>query len=220
MSWVVSGIVILIVVGLFVIVTDGRYFGKWLVFLVYDRLGPSIFGWQSERERWLELVAGLNLRGDEKVLDVGTAVGDLPLSIASMPNFQGQVVGVDWSARMIAQANASVRQRNLADCAQFQVVDIRQGLPFPDDSFDLVFCLGLIETWPYPEKILAELHRVLTPDGLMVLSLYKGTAAAIAAVDYDWYQKQLTALGCTKLEIRPCRGNQDVVVAFLGQQAV
>lgn len=213
MSWIAWGIVFLSVMGLFVIVTDGRYFGKWLVFLVYDRFGSSIFGLSSEEARWRQLAADLALRGDEKILDVGTAVGDLPLSIASMPNFQGQVVGVDWSVRMIAQAKASARQRSFNDQAIFQVVDIRRGLPFPDGSFDLVFCLGLIETWPHPEQILAELHRVLAPNGKMVLSLYKGRAAVLAAVDYSWYQEQLQALGCTNLAIRPCRGNQDVVVA-------
>ena len=87
---------------LFVMLTDGRYFGKGLMRWVYDRVGPAMFAARSEAEQWRRLVQKLRLGGDERILDVGTAVGDLPLTLAAMPGFRGQVVGVDWSQKMIA----------------------------------------------------------------------------------------------------------------------
>ena len=38
-------------------------------------------------------------------------------------------------------------------------------LPFEDESFDFVACKAILEHVPYPEKAIAEMHRVLTPGG-------------------------------------------------------
>lgn len=43
-------------------------------------------------------------------------------------------------------------------------------LPFPDYSFDLITSFETIEHLDYPEKFLAEIKRVLKPDGIIVLS--------------------------------------------------
>ena len=36
----------------FVLLTEGRYFGKGVIRWVYDRFGPAIFGAHSEADRW------------------------------------------------------------------------------------------------------------------------------------------------------------------------
>jgi ubiquinone/menaquinone biosynthesis C-methylase UbiE len=202
----------------FVLVTDGRYFGKGLTHWIYDRLGPSIFGLRSETDRWRALVDRLSLRGDERVLDVGTAIGDLALSFAAMPEFRGHVLGIDWSPRMIAVATEAANRRGLEGKVRFEVVDVREGVPFEEDSCDLVFCLGLLETLPQPESLLAELRRLLAPGGRMVLSLYRGWASAGASLSLGWYRRHLVALGLGDLEVLPCRRNQDVVVARLAER--
>jgi ubiquinone/menaquinone biosynthesis C-methylase UbiE len=197
----------------FVLITDGRYFGKGLTRWVYDRLGPSIFGLRSEADRWRTLAGQLSVRGDERALDVGTATGDLPLSWVSVPEFRGRFVGVDWSPRMIAAASRAADQRGLEEKARFQVVDLRRGLPFEEAEFDLVFCLGLLETLPHPASILGELCRVLVPGGRIVLSLYRGWSLTGATLSLKWYRRHLAALGLGDLRVLPCRRSQDVVVA-------
>ncbi|RME43692.1 MAG: class I SAM-dependent methyltransferase [Chloroflexi bacterium] len=210
---------------LFVMLTDGRYFGKRLTRWVYDRLGPAIFSAQSEAERWQRLARMLQLRGDESILDVGTAVGDLPLTIATMPGFHGRVVGIDWSPRMMAAAQAEAARRGLSDRVTFQVADVREPLPFEAGEFDVVVCLGLLETLPRPGRVLRELNRVLKPRGALVLSLYRGWSAWHTALSLEWYQEHLAELGLGNLQVGPCRRNQDVVIARLerrkqaGQQA-
>lgn len=215
MRWiifVILGLAGLIV--LFILLTDGRYFGKRLMWWVYDRVGPLIFGAQSEGERWRTLVDALRLQGDESVLDVGTAVGDLPLTLAAMPGFQGQVVGVDWSQKMIQAATHEARRRGLQSQVNFRVADLRHGLPFTDGSFDVVFCLGLLETMPRPERALRELRRVLAPRGIMVLSLYRqGWSSRIVALSLQWYEECLAQLGLGNLHVAPCRSSHDVVIA-------
>ena len=215
MGWMI--LAILGVIGaatLFVIVTDGRYFGKRLMHRVYDHLGPAIFSARSEAEHWRDLAEALNLRGDEALLDVGTAVGDLPLTIAAMPNFRGRVVGIDWSLRMVAVAQAEATRRGLNSRASFQAADVRKALPFEDGEFDVVSCLGLLETLPHPDRILRELRRVLKPDGALVLSLYKGgPTQQLVALGLDWYQQHLTTLGLQDLQVVSCRRHHDVVIA-------
>ena len=152
----------------FVLLTEGRYFGKGVIRWVYDRFGPAIFGAHSEADRWQKLAERLDLCGDEVMLDVGTAVGDLPLTLALLPDFRGRVVGVDWSPRMMAAAGREAHRQELDGQVQFGVVDAREALPFTGAAFDLVFCLGLLETLPHPEPVLREFKRVLKPGGWLV----------------------------------------------------
>ena len=197
----------------FVLLTEGRYFGKGVMRWVYDRFGPAMFGAHSEADRWQGLAERLELRGDEAILDVGTAMGDLPLALARLPDFRGRVVGVDWSPRMMVAATREAQRQGLGDQVQFGVVDVRGALPFASAKFDLLFCLGLLEALPHPELVLHEFKRVLKPGGRLVLSLYRGWAAWNTALSLEWYERHLVPLGIRDLQVLPCRSNQDVVVA-------
>ena len=86
-------------------------------------------------------------------------------------------------------------------------------MPFENDNFDVIFCLGLLETLSQARKVLAEFKRVLKPEGTLVLSLYRGWASLGASLSYDWYKLNLFELGAKNLRIVPCRQNQDVVIA-------
>jgi ubiquinone/menaquinone biosynthesis C-methylase UbiE len=208
-GWVILAIAVLVI-----LLTEGRYFGKGLLRWVYDRAGPAMFGARSEAAQWRRLIERLGLCTEARVLDVGTAVGDLPLTVAARPGFRGQAVGVDWSPRMIDRANREAQRRALHDRVTFRVVDIRQGLPFEDGSFDVVFCLGLLESLPRPGQALAGLARVLAPGGTMVLSLYqRGWSSKVAVLSLSWYERHLDALGLDSIEVAPCRRSQDAIIA-------
>ena len=89
------------------------------------------------------------------MLDVGTAVGHLPLTLAARPGFRGSVTGVDWSRRMVERARAEAHRRGLEGRVDFQVADLRAGLPFADGAFDVVVCLGVLEAQPRTDRVLA-----------------------------------------------------------------
>jgi ubiquinone/menaquinone biosynthesis C-methylase UbiE len=197
----------------FVLVTDGKYFGKPLVRWVYDRFGSLIFDARAEDGRWRGLAEALQLRGDETVMDVGTAMGALPLTIAAQPCFRGRVVGVDWSPRMVAAAHTEAKRLGLDDRVVFQVADVRQPLPFNDREFDVVCCLGVLEALPNPDAALGELVRVLKPGGTMALSLYRGAAGWLAALDINWYRERLLPAGLGDLQVIRHRRSEDVLVA-------
>lgn len=212
MNWIIGGI--LGIVGfiiLFVVITDGRYFGKRLTYWLYDRFGAAMFGSRSEAARWRQLAGALAWRGDETILDLGTAVGDLPLTLAAQPNFTGFAVGLDWSPQMMAAARREAEKRGVNGRTAFVVADARQPLPFRDDAFDIIACLGLLETLPHPDQILREMARVLQPGGKLALSLYRGWSALSASLSLDWYQKQLQSLGF-ELQVSELRRNHDIVI--------
>ncbi len=51
-----------------------------------------------------------------------------------------------------------------------QIVDIEHGLPFADNSFDLIWCSEVIEHLFTPAKTISEFNRVLKADGQMILT--------------------------------------------------
>ncbi len=48
--------------------------------------------------------------------------------------------------------------------------NVENGLPFDDDSFDLVWCTEVIEHLHKPRYLLNEIERVLKPNGLAILT--------------------------------------------------
>lgn len=53
--------------------------------------------------------------------------------------------------------------------AELRNADIEhEGIPFPDDYFDIVYSKSVIEHFHYPEKLVSEMHRVLKPGGLAI----------------------------------------------------
>lgn len=111
----------------------------------------------------LELAAGLNPRPRE-VLDVGCGTGALLRRAASrFP--EAELVGIDPADQMIelARVRAPAGSRARFICAS------AARLPFEDNSFGLVVSTMSFGFWPHSAG-LAEIRRVLTPGGHLVLA--------------------------------------------------
>ncbi|MBI2099171.1 class I SAM-dependent methyltransferase [Candidatus Uhrbacteria bacterium] len=50
------------------------------------------------------------------------------------------------------------------------IVGDAHALPFPDNSFDLVLCIEVLEHLKSPERAIAEMKRVLRPGGKLILT--------------------------------------------------
>jgi len=94
-------------------------------------------------------------------LDLGCADGGYAAEI--LRRGADEVVGVDADATRVAQATA----RNLLGATFTQAVG--ESLPFPAQYFDGVFMNEVFEHVANEQQTLAEVRRVLRPDGLLVL---------------------------------------------------
>ena len=99
------------------------------------------------------------------VLDVATGPGILALELAPQV---ARVDAVDFAPKMLAQLE---RQRSALGLENIHVQKADgQALPFPEQSFDAAFSMFGLMFFPDRERGFAELHRVLRPGGVAVVS--------------------------------------------------
>ena len=94
------------------------------------------------------------------VLELATGTGLIAKSIV---NATAHIEATDASAEMIAEAKRDNQSAKL----HFSVQDMFC-LPYADKSFDAVLVSNALHIVPQPEKALAEIHRVLKDDGVLI----------------------------------------------------
>ena len=113
----------------------------------------------------LRLVDFNGYRG-RKVLEVGCGAGT---DLARFAKGGALVSGVDLSSAAIELARQNFEQQGLD-------ADLREGdgeqLPYPDDSFDLVYAHGVVQYTSGPQALVDECRRVLKPGGEAVFQVY------------------------------------------------
>jgi demethylmenaquinone methyltransferase / 2-methoxy-6-polyprenyl-1,4-benzoquinol methylase len=124
----------------------------------YDRMGALLSFGQDPRWR-RALVAAIDPRPDQRILDVATGTG---LVAAAMARRGASVVGLDQSRAMLAAARA--RLAALGDRAEL-VHGEAERLPFADGEFDALTFTYLLRYVDEPAATLAELARVVRPGG-------------------------------------------------------
>lgn len=118
-----------------------------------------------------------HLRATDHILDVGCGPGTITAGFGAIAK-AGSVIGVDISEQVLEHARETVStertksqdtENPLAPIA-FQRADVLAGLPFPDDTFDVVFNSQLFPHLPTHDmrvRALSEMRRVLKPGGIM-----------------------------------------------------
>lgn len=120
----------------------------------------------DEREFRGTLIQMAELKGNERVLDIGCGTGTLDLTIAEFLN-DGYVWGIDISRKMIKQARRKVQR---SGCKIKYQVGSSESLPYKSNVFNVVFSSLIYHHLTYEEKrkTLGEIHRVLKPTGRYV----------------------------------------------------
>jgi SAM-dependent methyltransferase len=104
--------------------------------------------------------------GPLKILDAGSGVTFFPWLLQARLE-QAEVSCCDYDARLAAIYDG-INGREYAPVA-FSRADMAH-LPYQDASFDVIYCISVLEhTRNYPE-IVSEFQRVLKPGGLLVLT--------------------------------------------------
>jgi ubiquinone/menaquinone biosynthesis C-methylase UbiE len=106
----------------------------------------------------------------ESVIDIAAGTGLVTFRIAEQTGPGGRVFGTDISEEMVNRASRIATQRGLR-----QVSFARMGaeeLDCDDNSFDLAICAFGLMYVPEPETAMAEIHRVLKPQGRVAISVW------------------------------------------------
>ena len=151
---------------------------------VYDRLVSSLSGRTRSRA-----IAGLELAGDERVLEVGCGPGRALTELAAALADTGRVYGLDAAPGMLERARRRCVRDGVTDRTELLLGDARR-LPLADSSVDVAFVEYTLELFSAGdrERVLAELSRVLVPGGrLCVVTMEReGLEGAPFVELYDW----------------------------------
>lgn len=105
---------------------------------------------------------------------------------------------LEIGSRQAVNQNEMADLRNLFVGSKFVGLDMQAGpgvdmiasaekLPFPDKSFDLIFCLETLEHAEKPAVICAEIERVLRTNGVAVISSQQNFPIHLHPSDYFRY---------------------------------
>lgn len=103
-------------------------------------------------------------KGPLRILDYGTYDGQM-LQIIANTGIIDSAIGVDVNVSAI---ESTPLQNSLVT---LQVVSKGKPLPFPDECFDVVTLVGVLEHIHRQDLVLAELNRVLSNDGKLLISV-------------------------------------------------
>ena len=100
-----------------------------------------------------------------RVLEVAPGPGFLSIELAKSGKYE--VTGLDISQTFVEIAQTNARQAG-------RQVDFRHGnaadMPFSDAIFDFIICTAAFKNFTQPVRAIAEMHRVLRPNGRALIA--------------------------------------------------
>jgi SAM-dependent methyltransferase len=115
----------------------------------------------------------------KRVLEAGSGAGRFTEVLLK---YGAEVYSFDYSSAVEANFGNNMPNERLT---LFQA-DIRQ-IPFSDDMFDAVVCLGVLQHTPSTAGSLRELARVLKPGGVLVSDHYKWHLGIFTTLYLPWW---------------------------------
>ena len=131
----------------------------------YDRLNRVIsFGIDV---KWRKKVLQIVTRSNPKtILDIATGTGDLAILMAQTK--APKIIGLDISAGMLEVGRKKIQDKNLSNTIEMVLADSEE-MPFEDSYFDAITVAFGVRNFENLEKGLAEILRVLKPNGVFVI---------------------------------------------------
>jgi len=129
----------------------------------------------------------------EAVLDLAAGTGDITLRLAKRmrgkgagADIEGRLVSSDINAAMLKIGEERLTNKGWLKNLEFVIANA-EALPFADNSFDLITMAFGLRNVTHQDKALAEMARVLKPDGRVLVLEFSRPKNAVISRFYDWY---------------------------------
>jgi ubiquinone/menaquinone biosynthesis C-methylase UbiE len=134
----------------------------------------------SRRGLWLintpyrTILDAAQISAEDRLLDLGTGIGNIPIALCERIPFRYPPVGVDISAALIELGRAEVRKAGLDGRIELRVAPATR-LPFEDRSIDVVVSSHVIKHLDDDAlaRTFGEVFRVLRPGDRLLLWEFK-----------------------------------------------
>jgi SAM-dependent methyltransferase len=113
---------------------------------------------------WFDQVVRFEEWQDKDVLEIGVGLGSDHFRFARGGN---RMNALDLSQEHLRQTQ---RHLELEGLTTTPVYGDAEKMPFADESFDLVYAFGVLHHTPDTEAAVAEIHRILRPGGVALIS--------------------------------------------------
>jgi demethylmenaquinone methyltransferase/2-methoxy-6-polyprenyl-1,4-benzoquinol methylase len=159
----------------------------------YDRMNTVMTA--GLHHAWRRRAADLALVGPgRRALDVATGTGDLALELARRVAPGGEVVGSDFSEKMLELARAKARRSGHPE-VRFEPANALS-LPHRDDEFDAATVGFGARNFSDLEQGLREMARVVRPGGrVVVLEITAPQRPPLSSFFELWFDRLVPALG-------------------------
>ena len=111
------------------------------------------------------IIKKLNIKPNQKVLDIGSGWGSLAIDIAKAANCE--VTGITLSENQLRHSIAKAKEMNLENQVSFRLMDYRE----LNEKFDRVVSVGMFEHVgrKFYNKFFSEVHKLLKNDGVALI---------------------------------------------------
>ena len=111
------------------------------------------------------IIKKLNLKPNQKVLDIGSGWGSLAIEIAKRT--QCQVLGITLSKNQFAYSNKKAKQMNMGNQVEFRLNDYRE----VNEKFDRIVSVGMMEHLgrKFYKNFFKKIYKTLNDDGIALL---------------------------------------------------
>ena len=142
----------------------------------------------------------VHVQPNDVVLDIATGTGTFLIEMAKL----GAICyGIDQSPKMLEHLNHKIKNEDIEENIKEISVGTADSLPYPNNYFDWVTCIGMLEYYPieYVKIVLSEVVRVLKLDGCSIIDIadplkkYAQERDWIFSLDLEKFEKLVESIG-------------------------
>ena len=123
-------------------------------------------------------------------LDVATGTADIPLEIGKRCPKPTQIIGMDFSLSMLKLGNKKISDNKLSKAIKL-IPGSAENIPFKDQSFDGVITSFGVRNFTDAKQGLREMHRILKPNGQIVVLEFSFPKNMILQWLYRYYFEKI-----------------------------